>query len=130
MGTRRGRGGGDIVDPMSLASELSTLGLVPVLLWIHVKSESRQDRQEARIEEQRKESEQRFEAMAKGWQKQLEAMIEKQDAKESELRDRFDKTVEKLDSQRATIQSGIQEDVKALAIKVEDVVRFIARPVR
>jgi len=118
------------VDPMSLASELSTLGLVPVLLWIHVKSESRQDRQEAKIEEQRKESEQRFEAMAKGWQKQLEAMIEKQDAKESELRDRFDKTVEKLDSQRATIQSGIQEDVKALAIKVEDVVRFIARPVR
>ena len=118
------------MDPMALASELSTLGLVPVLLWIHVKSESRQDRQEAKIEEQRKESEQRFEAMAKGWQKQLEAMIEKQDAKESELRDRFDVTVSKLDTERHTIQNGIQEEVKALGVKVDDVVRFIARPVR
>ena len=115
---------------MSLASELSTLGLVPVLLWIHVKSESRQDRQEAKIEEQRKESEQRFEAMAKGWQKQLEAMIEKQDAKESELRDRFDKTVEKLDTERHTIQSGIQDEVKSLGSKIDDMVRFISRPVR
>ena len=118
------------MDPMALASELSTLGLVPVLLWIHVKSESRQDRQEAKIEEQRKESEQRFEAMAKGWQKQLEAMLEKQDAKESELRDRFDKTVEKLDTERHAIQSGVQEEVKALGSKIDDMVRFIARPVR
>ena len=116
------------MDPMSLAGELSTLGLVPVLLWMHIKSESRQNRQEAKIEDQRKDSEQRFEALARGWSKQLEAMVEKQDAKEMELRDRFDKTVEKLDGERQTLQGGIQEEIKSLATKVDDVVRFIARP--
>lgn len=117
------------MDPMSLASELSTLGLVPVLIWLHVLGERRATHQEAKLDEQRKEADARFEALAKGWQKQLDTMTDKQDARESELRDRFDKTVEKLDSERHAIQSGIQEDVKTLAIKVEDVVRFIARPV-
>ena len=118
------------MDPMALAGELSTLGLVPVLLWLHVKSEARMDRHDEKIEEQRKDSEQRFEALARGWSKQLEAMVEKQDAKEMELRDRFDRTVEKLDGERGNIQSGLQEEIKALGVKVDDVVRFIARPVR
>lgn len=116
------------MDPMALASELSTLGLVPVLLWIHVKSESRQDRQEERLEEQRKDSEQRFEALARGWQKQLDAMVEKQEARENEIRNRWSAIVEKLESQKAAQGDKIIEEMKALSNRVEDVVRFISRP--
>ena len=116
------------MDPMAFASELSTLGLVPVLLWIHVKSESRQDRQEARIEEQRKESEQRFETLAKGWQKQLDAMMEKQETREQAIRDRWMGVVDKLETQKAEQGDRIAEEVKALSARVEDVIRFISRP--
>lgn len=116
------------MDPLSLAGELSTLGLVPVLLWMHIKSESRQDRQEDKIEEQRKESEQRFEAMARGWQKQLDAMVEKQEFRENEIRNRWSAIVEKLESQKAAQGDKIIEEMKALSNRVEDVVRFISRP--
>ena len=77
------------MDPMALASELSTLGLVPVLIWLHVLGERRQDRQEVKLDEQRKEADARFEALARGWQKQLDTMVEKQEAREADIRDRW-----------------------------------------
>ena len=118
------------MDPMSIASELSTLGLVPVLLWMHLKAEKRQDRQEAKIEEQRKEADQRFEAMAKTWQRQLNEMVEKHDAKEEAVRDRYDAVVAKLDLEKKSQTDKTLEEVRALGLKVDDMVRFIARPMR
>jgi hypothetical protein len=118
------------VDPMALASELSTLGLVPVLLWMHIRSESRQDRQESKIEEegQRKEADARFEALAKGWQRQLDAMTEKQEAREADIRDRWTAIVEKLETQKAEQSDKILEDLKALSSRLEEMGRFLARP--
>jgi len=116
------------VDPMAFASELSTLGLVPVLLWMHVRSESRLDRQEARIEEHRKEADARFEAMARGWQKQLDSMLERHETRENEIRDRWMGVVDKLETQKAEQSDRIAEEVKNLSNRVEDVVRFISRP--
>ena len=116
------------MDPMALASELSTLGLVPVLLWMHIRSESRQDRQESKIEEQRKEADARFEALAKGWQRQLDAMTEKQEAREADIRDRWTVIVEKLEAQKAEQSDKIVEDLKALSSRLEEMGRFLARP--
>ena len=119
------------MDPMSLVADLGgSLSLVPFLIYMHLKAEKRQDSQAEKAEQSRAQHEAQIEKLSQQWEAQIDQMMERADKKETELRDRFDKTVEKLDSQRATIQSGIQEDVKALAIKVEDVVRFIARPVR
>ena len=118
------------MDPMSIASELSTLGLVPVLLWMHLKAEKRQDRQEAKIEEQRKEADHRFETMAKTWQRQLNEMGEKHDTKEEAVRDRYDAVVAKLDLEKKSQTDKTLEEVRALGLKVDDMVRFIARPMR
>jgi len=118
------------MDPMSIASELSTLGLVPVLLWMHLKAEKRQDRQEEKIDEQRRESDQRFEMMAKTWQVQLNEMIEKHESKEEAVRDRYDSVVAKLDRERKEGVDKLLEETRQLQIKVDDMVRFIARPMR
>ena len=116
------------MDPMALASELSTLGLVPVLIWLHVLGERRQDRQEVKLDEQRKEADARFEALARGWQKQLDTMVEKQEARENEIRNRWSAIVDKLETQKSEQGDKIVEEMKALSNRVEDVVRFIARP--
>lgn len=116
------------MDPMALASELSTLGLVPVLIWLHVLGERRQDRQEAKLDEQRKEADARFEALAKGWQRQLDTMTEKQEARENEIRNRWSAIVDKLETQKSEQGDKIVEEMKALSNRVEDVVRFISRP--
>jgi hypothetical protein len=116
------------VDPMSLASELSTLGLVPVLIWLHVLGERRATHQDAKLDEQRKEADARFEALARGWQKQLDAMTEKQEAREADIRDRWTVIVEKLEAQKAEQGDKMIEELKALSARVEDVIRFISRP--
>ena len=116
------------MDPLSLTGELSTLGLVPVLLWMHLKAEKRQDKQEAKIDEQRKESEQRFEAMARAWQKQLDAMMDKQEAREQAIRDRWMKVVEKVEGEKKEQVDKMTEELKNLSNRVEDVIRFISRP--
>ena len=118
------------MDPMSIASELSTLGLVPVLLWMHLKAEKRQDRQEAKIEEQRKEADHRFEMMAKTWQKQLNEMIEKHEVKQESTRDRYDAVVAKLDRERKEGVDKLLEEMRQAQNKIDDMVRFIARPMR
>lgn len=116
------------MDPMAFASEISTLGLVPVLLWLHVLGERRATHQDAKLDDQRKEADARFEAMAKGWQKQLDTMTEKQEAREADIRDRWTAIVEKLETQKAEQSDKMIEEVKALSNRVEDVIRFISRP--
>ena len=41
---------------MSLAGDWSSLGLIPFLVYAHVKAERRSEKQEAKIEDQRKEA--------------------------------------------------------------------------
>ena len=118
------------MDPMSLAGDWSSLGLIPFLVYAHVKAERRSEKQETKIEEQRKESEQRFEALARGWQKQLDTMAEKQEAREQAIRDRWMGVVDKLEGQKADQADRIVEELKSLSGRVEDMIRFVSRPIR
>tara|TARA_Y100001938_G_C7873241_1_gene321337 strand:- start:157 stop:513 length:357 start_codon:yes stop_codon:yes gene_type:complete len=118
------------MDPMAVAGDWSSLGLIPFLIYMHLKAEKRQDRQEAKIDGQRRDSDQRFEMMAKTWQKQLNDMIEKHEAKEEAVRDRYDGVVAKLDRERKEGVDRLLEEMRQLQIKVDDMVRFIARPMR
>ncbi len=116
---------------MSLVADLGgSLSLVPFLIYMHLKAEKRQDAQAEKAEQSRAQHEAQIEKLSQQWEAQIDQMMERADKKETELRDRFDVTVSKLDTERHTIQNGIQEEVKALGVKVDDVVRFIARPVR
>lgn len=118
------------MDPMAIAGDWSSLGLIPFLIYMHLKAEKRQDKQEHKIEEQRKESEHRFEVMAKTWQKQLNEMTDKHEAKEEAVRDRYDAVVAKLDAEKKEGVDRLTEEVRQLQNKVDDMVRFIARPMR
>jgi|TARA_R110002110_G_scaffold318741_1_gene531571 vesicle coat complex subunit len=113
---------------MSLAGDWSSLGLIPFLVYAHVKAERRSEKQEAKIEDQRKEADARFEALAKGWQRQLDTMTEKQEAREADIRDRWTAIVDKLESQKAEQSDKIIAELKELSTRVEDVIRFISRP--
>ena len=116
------------MDPMSIAGELSTLGLVPFLVYGYITASKRQDLMEEKMDAPRKEADARFEMMTKGWQKQLDSMIEKHEGKESEIRDRWMGVVDKLENQKAEQSDKIVEELKALSARVEDVIRFISRP--
>ena len=116
------------MDPMSLAGDWSSLSLIPFLVYAHVKAGQRQELMEAKMDAQREAADSRFEAMAKGWQKQLDSMLEKHETRENEIRDRWMAIVEKLETQKAEQSDKIVEELKALSARVEDVIRFIARP--
>ena len=106
------------------------MSLIPFLVYAHVKAGQRQELMEAKMDTQREAADTRFEMMAKGWQKQLDGMLEKHETRENEIRDRWMAIVEKLETQKAEQSDRIAEEVKAMTGKVEDVIRFIARPVR
>ena len=116
------------MDPMSIASELSTLGLVPFLVYGYIMAGKRQDLMEEKMDAQRKEADARFEMMTKGWQKQLDSMLDKHEARENEIRDRWMQVVEKVEAEKKEQSDRIAEEVKNLSNRVEDVVRFISRP--
>ena len=118
------------MDPMSIASELSTLGLIPFLVYAHLAANRRQEALETKLDDQRKEADQRFEVMAKTWQQQLNEMGEKHDLKEEAVRDRYDAVVAKLDVEKKTQTDKTLEEIRALGSKVDDMVRFLARPMR
>lgn len=115
---------------MAIAGDWSSLGLIPFLVYAHVKAERRSEKQEAKMEDQRKESDQRFEMMAKTWQNQLNDMIEKYEAKEEATRDRYDAVVEKLDRERKEGVDKLLDEMRQIQAKIDDMVRFLARPMR
>mgnify|MGYP003627698418 CR=1 FL=1 len=116
------------MDPMSVASELSTLGLVPFLVYGYIMAGKRQDLMEEKMDAQRKEADARFEMMTKGWQKQLDGMMDKHEGKESEIRDRWMRVVEKVEGEKKEQVDKMTEELKSLSNRVEDVIRFISRP--
>ncbi len=105
------------MDPLSLAGELSTLGLVPVLFWLHLRGEKKQDLQSERMEVIRHENEERHEKMVKGWEKQLNEVIAKYEEREISLRARYDKVVENYNQERDKLFMDIDR-------KLDDVIRF------
>lgn len=116
------------MDPMALAGDWSSLGLIPFLVYAHVRAGQRQELMEAKMDAQREAADNRFEMMAKAWQKQLDGMLEKQEARETAIRDRWMAIVDKLETQKAEQADKIVEEMKSLAARVEDVIRFISRP--
>jgi len=113
---------------LDFLQSLDAISIVPLLLWMHIKGERRHDKQEAKIEEQRKEADQRFEQMAKSWEKQLAELNERSDEKEERLRDRYDQTIAKIDLEKKAQADKALEEIRALGVKVEDMTRFLSRP--
>ena len=105
------------MDPLSLAGELSTLGLVPVLFWLNIKAERRQDIQSERMEAIRHENEDRHVQMVKGWEKQLNEIIAKYEDREATIRARYDKVIENYNQERDKLFMEIDR-------KLDDLIRF------
>ena len=118
------------MDPMSIAGDFSSLGLIPFLVYAHLAANKRQEALEKKLDDQRKEADQRFEAMAKTWQRQLNEMGEKHDSKEEAVRDRYDAVVAKLDQEKKQQADKALEEIRSLGLKIDDMVRFLARPMR
>ena len=92
---------------MEIFQSLDTLGLVPFLFWMHVKAEKRQDM-----------GDERHVQMVKGWEHQLNQVIEKYESREAEIRERYDKVIEHYNAERDTLFQQIDR-------KLDDVIRFI-----
>ena len=113
---------------MDILQSLDTLGLIPFLVWMHIKAEKRQDSQAERMEAVRHENEERHVQMVRGWEKQLNEVIAKYEAREadivsrndatvSELRTRYDKVIDNYNAERDKLFLEIDR-------KLDDVIRF------
>jgi hypothetical protein len=102
---------------MDILQSLDTLGLIPFLVWMHIKAEKRQDLQSERMEAIRHENEERHEKMVRGWEKQLNEVIAKYEERELALRSRYDKVVEGYNRERDKLFMDIDR-------KLDDVIRF------
>jgi len=111
------------VDPIELAGQFDAIGLVPLLLWLHWSGEKAR-----RIAQEKAEAQ--IDRLSLQWEAQIDQMITKYDERERDLRDRYDATITKIDAEKKEQADRVLEDIKALGLKVEDVIRFIARPVR
>ena len=90
------------MDPLAILEQYNGLSIIPLLLWMHIKAESR-----------------------------LEKVEEKNDDRLAAQAERYDAVVSKLDAERQEIQKQIHDEVKSLQAKVkdlqsrvEDVIRF------
>ena len=95
-----------IQDEASEEEPPATLGLVPFLVYMHLKAEKRQDKADALHIQ-----------MVKGWETQLHDLIEKYEARETEIRSRYDKVIEKYNEERDKLFIEIDR-------KLDDVIRF------
>jgi len=102
---------------MEFLQSLDTLGLVPFLVYMHMKAEKRQDQQVERMESVRHENEKRHVQMVKGWEKQLEELITKYEAREADIRARYDKVIDNYNQERDKLFMEIDR-------KLDDVIRF------
>ena len=91
---------------MEIFQSLDTLGLVPFLFWMHLKAEKRQDK-----------TDERHVQMVKGWEHQLNELVAKYEAREAEIRERYDKVIEHYNQERDKLFIEIDR-------KLDDVIRF------
>jgi len=91
---------------MEIFQSLDTLGLVPFLVYMHLKAEKRQDK-----------ADDRHVQMVKGWEHQLNEMVAKYEARETMIRERYDKVIEHYNAERDKLFIEIDR-------KLDDVIRF------
>ena len=105
------------MDLVALAEQWNSLGLIPFLVVLFVRMERKLDAQAAAMEAQRKENDQRTTEMIKGWERQLVAMVNKYEDRETEIRARYDRVVETYNTERDRLFRDMDR-------KLDDAVRF------
>ncbi len=106
------------MDPVTLLEQYNSLALGPFLLWLFFRMEKKLDAQSEKLDAQRKEYDDRYLEMVKGWEKQLTAVIHKFEEREDEVRSRYDAVVQKYDDERSRIFRDMDR-------KLEDAIRFM-----
>tara|TARA_Y100000593_G_scaffold66854_1_gene122968 strand:+ start:108 stop:419 length:312 start_codon:yes stop_codon:yes gene_type:complete len=96
---------------------IDAIGLVPILVWQSIRMEKKLDAQAEQMEQQRKENDQRMTDMIKGWERQLVAMVNKYEDRETEIRARYDRVVEGYNSERDRLFRDMDR-------KLDDAIRF------
>ena len=84
------------MDPSMIMEHIDAIGLIPLLIWQSLRMEKKLDTQAAQMEQQRKDDDQRTVEMVKGWEKQLVALVNKYEAREDEIRARYDNVIEPI----------------------------------
>ena len=74
------------MDPVTLLEQYNSLALDPFLLWLFFRMEKKLDAQSEKLDTQRKEYDDRYLEMVKGWEKQRTAVIHKFEEREDEVR--------------------------------------------
>ena len=100
-----------------MAEQWNSLGLIPFLVYSHLAANKRQESLDQKLDDQRKEADQRFEAMVKGWEKQLVAMVNKYEDREQEIRARYDQVVAQYNTERDRMFRDMDR-------KLDDAIRF------
>ena len=105
------------MDLSLVMDHIDAIGLVPILVWQSIRMEKKLDAQAEQMEQQRKENDQRITEMVKGWERQLVAMVNKYEDRESEIRARYDRVVEGYNTERDRLFRDMDR-------KLDDAVRF------
>ena len=105
------------MDLVALAEQWNSLGLIPFLVVLFVRMEKKLDAQAAAMEAQRKEHDEHVTSMVKGWERQLVAMVNKYEERETEIRARYDRVVETYNTERDRLFRDMDR-------KLDDAVRF------
>ena len=109
---------------LELLSHLDTIGLVPLLLWLHYSGVKDRKEIQNRAEEERAKAAERHVQMARGWEKQLADLNERADTQTERVRDRWTKIVEKVESEKKEQSDKTLEEIRSLSVKIEDAIRF------
>ena len=105
------------MDLSLVMDHIDAIGLVPILVWQSIRMEKKLDAQAEQMEQQRKENDQRMTEMIKGWERQLVAMVNKYEDRESEIRARYDRVVETYNTERDRLFRDMDR-------KLDDAIRF------
>ena len=105
------------MDLSLVMDHIDAIGLVPILVWQSIRMEKKLDAQAAAMEAQRKENDQRTTEMVKGWERQLVAMVNKYEDRETEIRARYDRVVEGYNTERDRLFRDMDR-------KLDDAIRF------
>ena len=105
------------MDPSMLIEHIDAIGLIPLLIWQSLRMEKKLDTQTERMDQQRKDDDQRTVEMVKGWEKQLVALVNKYEDREQEIRARYDTVVAQYNQERDRMFRDMDR-------KLDDAIRF------
>tara|TARA_R100000655_G_scaffold95952_1_gene138195 strand:- start:1027 stop:1356 length:330 start_codon:yes stop_codon:yes gene_type:complete len=105
------------MDPSMLLEHIDAIGLIPLLIWQSLRMEKKLDTQTEKMDQQRKDDDQKTIEMVKGWEKQLVAMVNKYEDREQEIRARYDTVVAQYNQERDRMFRDMDR-------KLDDAIRF------